>query len=172
MWKRWIVAAVALWGLACTGLTEKAVELSTGGSMDISENGDVTMEFPDGSKVVTKQGGEPPADFPLPPPYADAVVQAVVTTTSPSGDESWIVTYEMNSTREAIVATYTGWLDVNATDVKHKKENTAGIVTEVLSGKVGEAGVVVTLTEAYGANSVSVVWAPAGMDSLPQKKGL
>src|SRR5690606_5615110 len=107
---------------------------------------------------------------PLPPPYEGATVQALVTTTSAAGDVSWIVTYEMNSTREAIVATYTGWLDVNATDVTHLKSNTAGIVTENLTGKVGDAGVAISLTEAYGSNSVSVIWAPAGMDSIPGAK--
>ncbi len=164
-----LAVLVALMGLGCAGLTEKVVEVSTGASMEISDNGDVTMEMPDGTKIVTQQKAAAPEGFPLPLPYDGAESQALVTTTNPNGDTYWVVTYEMNAPREEISATYKAWLDANATDVKHNKETVTGIVSETLMGTVGDGGVLITLTEAFGANSVSAIWAPKGLDGVNSK---
>lgn len=162
MLKRCLIL-VALAGLGCAGLTEKAVEITTGGQMEISENGDVTMTLADGTTVVTQQGADLPEGFPMPPPYEGAEPQALVTTTDPEGKTYWVVTYEMNAPRAQVAETYEAWLNEHTTDVQHKKESVAGMVSEVLTGSLdGDAKVVVTLTEAFGANSISAVWSPEG----------
>lgn len=160
--RRWWVVS-GLLALGCSGLLERAVEVSTGGSMDIAPNGDVTMTLPDGTKVVTEQGAPVPEGFPLPPPYEGAAPQALVTATTPTGETYWVVTYEMGAPRAQISATYDAWLAANATDATHDQQATAGVVSETFEGRVGEGGVVVTLTEAYGANSVSAIWSPHGL---------
>lgn len=165
---RRLLVVVGLLALGCSGVVEKAVEISTGGTMEIAENGDVTMTLPDGTKVVTEQGAPIPEGFPLPPPWEGAVPQALVTSTAPTGETYWVVTWEMGAPREQISATYEAWLAANGTDVKHEKQTAAGVVSETFVGKVGAGGVVITLTEAYGANSVSTIWSPSGLD--PVKK--
>lgn len=165
MWKRALVL-VGLATLGCSGIAEKAVELSTGGTMEIAENGDVTMVMADGTKVLTQQGASPPEGFPLPPPYEGAVPQALVTTMPPSGPPQWILSYEMKAPREEIAKTYLDWLESQGVKPKHQKETVAGIVTESVIGELEGGAAVISLTEAYGANTISVIWAPGGLDSI------
>ncbi len=164
--RRWL-AVVALCALGCSGLSERALELA-GGSMEIGDNGDVTMTLPDGTRVASQVGGELPDGWPAPPPYDGATPQTVVVTTSPEGSSSYVATYEMNAPRDEIADRYATWLEAHGTVKKRDEEKAAGMVTESLVGEVDAGAVIVTLTEAFGANSVTVVWAPDGVDSIPR----
>jgi hypothetical protein len=140
-------------------LTENLVELSTGGSMELSENGDLRMEMPNGMTISTRNNVPPPEGFPLPIPWEGATPQSVVEMTGPDGHQV-IVTYVLERPRTEALDIYEAFLMGNegGTDVERKKESVTGIVTEVVTGRLATGeNVTITGTEAFGQNSLSLI---------------
>ena len=162
-WKKGVLWMSLAFGLGCSGIGETLLDLS-GGDIELAEDGSVTVTMPDGQKMHTEMGGDLPADYPLGPPWEGATTESVVTMLSPDDETvQVIVSWPLERPREEVIAHYKGWFEQNTTNVQHKDESVAGVVTEILHGEYGDGEVLVTVTEAFGANSVSGIWAPNGL---------
>ncbi len=152
--KRLVLAFCVLWALGCSGITESALKA---GGVEIDPDGNVTMTLPDGSVVRATEGGEVPTGFDIPPPFDGAEPMSVTEVSQPTGATQIIVSYDMTRPRNEIISVYADWFAANVPDHQHVKESQAGVATEVYSGDFGGGTVAVTVTEAFGSNTVSVM---------------
>ena len=163
--KRTLTLLVALtlgtFTLGCGGIMEAALEAG-GLEMEMGENGEFSMTLPDGTKLVTTPNGSPPEGFPLPDPWPDAKAESVVTQTSPEGKVTHIVTWRLEKPKAEVVAVYDAWFEGKGLEVKHEKSGAAGVVSEVWMSALDDGQVLVTVSEAYGQNTVSAIWVPQG----------
>ena len=152
--KRIALAFCVLWTLGCSGIAESALKA---GGVEVDADGNVTMTLPDGSVVHTQEGGELPADFLIPPPDDSSSPISVVGITQPDGGEQTIVSFDMNRPKKEIAATYQAWFEENVPNHTNLTESQAGGSSQIFQGDHQGVQLTVTLTEAFGSNTVSLI---------------
>lgn len=147
--------------LACAGLTEGAVELATGISIEEQPDGTVVIVNPDGTRQVVGKGAgqEPPPGFPLPRPPGDLDVESVLTS---DGSGPTIVTWRLGADDDVddVLAYYEAWFREQGVDVSRDDQSLAGMRTVVLAARVGDQTHSVTLTDALGSRLVTATVSP------------
>lgn len=104
-----LVVAAALGGVALAGCSsasdtaaEKITEAATGGDVEISENGDVSISTPDGNMSISEGGQELPADFPSDVPVPDGTIESLTTTNTAGSGPSFIFAVRLEGEVPAI----------------------------------------------------------------------
>lgn len=156
--KKWIVAGFALLCLACSGLTETAMEMS-GTSMEIGEDGSVTMTLPDGKEIRTVPKGDIPEDFPLPEPWEGAAPESVVYMGTEGVVRMTTVSYDsLKRPKEEVIAHYQVWFDAHTEQSKSEDLSVPGMATDSMVGTLADGRVaIVSITTGPGINTVSLV---------------
>ena len=152
--RRIAVVFCVLWTLGCAGIAESALKA---GGVEVDADGNVTMTLPDGSVVRTQEGGALPEDFPIPPPEDGATPINVVEIAPADGGEQTVVSFQMTRPKNELTATYTAWFDANVPGYTVVSESQAGVSTQIFKGKHQGYDVTVTLSEAFGSNTVSLM---------------
>jgi len=156
--RKWFLVGFACVSLACSGLTETALEMS-GTSMEIGEDGSVTMTLPDGQTLKTQQGGEVPDGFPLPEPWEGAEIESV-TEMSRDGELTMVtVNYKgLKRPKDEVIASYEAWFEEHGELMASEDVSAPGLTSLNIVGRLpdGRHGVV-NINELMGQNSVSLV---------------
>ena len=151
----------SLWlTLACAGVSENVFEWSTGAEMEEKEDGQVSIEMPNGDRMITKVEEPLPEDFPIPPPPWEAPLASTIThTLKPNGNEDITVTFQpVKRPREEVMAYYQRWMKGQKGRVKEdERRPLPGFVIHSLVLEHGGVSIV-TIIEGYGFSNLSLVY--------------
>lgn len=158
--KRPLAVLVALLTLGCSGAPEWAFEATTGGTLELSEDG-MVMIMEDGSEVISHTGENvlAPEDFPIPEPWPEAKPLSVTITKNVDGDTFTMISYALERPTEEVLALYDAWLDERgATDVHGSDETAMGMRTAVRVAKDAGDGtpIMINVSEFFGQNTVNI----------------
>lgn len=170
MLRKIVLSTLLLFGLGCSGLTEQLLELTTGGEVQITEDG-MVMRMEDGSRVkVMSRNPTRPEAFPLPPPSPTAELVASTRMTSPTGHETVMLSYKLDQPKDTVLATYRAWFAERGIEPTFTEEQVVGTYSATLRGTLSEdmqAGVVIS--QAFGNDTINLM-AGADLDALQNKR--
>ncbi len=166
--KRSLTVLVALLTISCSGLSKWTFEATTGGTMELTEDG-MVMELEDGTKIVSNAGEDldMPTDFPIPVPWEDAKPQSVTTTTDPDGETFTLLSFVLERPTDEVMAFYDTWLEERGlTDMEAVDEVNMGMRSVVRIGKDtdGETPIMITVSEFFGNDTVNLGYGKGPMN--------
>ncbi len=150
------LVVVVLASLACAGATEKALELSTGGEFELSEER-VVMDI-DGQHVEVLSGSQAlvPPDCPVPAWEGAALEQTM--TVQAQGVVTASAVWTMTAPTDDVVAFYRAHLEAEGLTVVEDGEDMVAVSAIRLVALDDPMQRSVTITDGMGKKSVTASW--------------
>jgi hypothetical protein len=143
--------------LGCAGLSEWTFETTTGGAMELTENG-VVLVMEDGTRVTSRAGADLslPDDFPVIAPWENAVPTSSTFIESPDGQEAETYSFDLERPPDDVIAHYRAWMSQQGIETIEQTDVTA-MGTRVISLKAKDAlenTISVAVNQFFGLDSL------------------
>ena len=191
MQARHALAVLALFSLACSGVSENIFRWTTGGEIEETQDGNAEVRLPGGIQIVVDTSGQVPDTFPMPPPWVGARPESATTSQmEPEGEFvlSVALSYPLERPANDIASVYERWMRGRLKTLeqgsgkgqsgweyaKSSKSIVPGLRYTRLAleekqdtGTPGREAFEVLITEGYGLNSLSVTHTIFGARQFP-----
>ncbi len=150
--------------LGCAGLSQWTFETTTGGAMEITEDG-VVLIMEDGTRVTSMAGKDLalPEDFPVIAPWEGAVPTSITRIESPDGQMAETYSFDLERPPEEVIAHYRAWMQREGIETIEQTDVTAtGTRTSALKAKdASDQTISIVINQFFGLDSLVLQYGAA-----------